>query len=270
MGHRTENNFYVSDGWMMKQADVMKRDGYKCRECTRYGTTRKAETVYHIYPLEHYPQYSLTDINLLSLCNSCRSKMCEDNSNSITAVGMSWQRKIERDIGIIDTDTIDRSITDQGSLDMDTTEEDIIDTFRVVVVWGCPGSGKTTYVKEHMQKGDMVVDLDYFKQAISLQEKDASVDNLLPVALVLRECIYDMISSRDIIDADTVWVVSSLPRYTDREEIRRNLRPDAMIYINSTLERCIEQAMADTERHDKELQLKIIHKWHEDFTEPPL
>ena len=79
-----------------------------------------------------------------------------------------------------------------------------------------------------------------------------------------------MISSRDIIDADTVWVVSSLPRYTDREEIRRNLRPDAMIYINSTLGRCIDQPLTDTELHDKELQPKTIHKWHEDFTEPPL
>ena len=206
--------------------------------------------VHHIYPLEHYPQYSLTDINLLSLCDSCHGKMHDRNNNTITELGRYWQTKIKPELGISDAD--------------------IIDTFRVVVVWGSPGSGKATYVKQHMHAGDMVVDLDYIKQAISLQGKTASISNLMPVALDIREHIYDLISKRDIIKTETVWVVAGLPRHEDREYTRRRLRPNDMVHISSSLECCIEQAMADNERRDKDLQLKIIRKWHEDFTEPPL
>lgn len=206
--------------------------------------------VHHIYPLEHYPQYNLTDINLISLCDSCHGKMHDRNNNTITEMGRYWQDKIKMDLGI--------------------TDADIIDTFRVVVVWGSPGSGKTTYVKQHMHAGDMVVDLDYIKQAISLQGKTASISNLMPVALDIREHIYDLISKRDIIQTETVWVVAGLPKHEDREYTRRRLRPNDMVHISSSLERCIAQAMNDTDRHDKDLQVKIIRKWHEDFTEPPL
>ena len=250
MAYKVKNSFYDTKRWLRKRANVMRRDEYKCKECLRYGKTSEAQMVHHIYPLEHYPQYNLTDINLISLCDSCHGKMHDRNNNAITELGRYWQDKIKLDMGI--------------------TDADIIDTFRVVVVWGSPGSGKTTYVKQHMHAGDMVVDLDYIKQAISLRGKTASIGNLMPVALDIREHIYDLISKRDIIQTETVWVVAGLPKHEDREYTRRRLRPNDMMRISSSLERCIEQAMNDTDRHDKDLQVKIIRKWHEDFTEPPL
>ena len=86
----------------------------------------------------------------------------------------------------------------------------------------------------------------------------------------IREHIYDLISKRDIIQTDTVWVVAGLPKHEDREYTRRRLRPNDMVHINSDMERCIEQAMSDAERHDKDIQVKIIRKWFEDYQEPPL
>ena len=250
MAYKVKNSFYDTKKWLRKRANVLRRDEYRCKECLRYGTTREAEMVHHIYPLEQYPQYILTDINLLSLCDSCHGKMHDRFNNTVTKLGMYWQQKIQLDLGIADTD--------------------IIDTFRVVVVWGSPGSGKTTYVKQRMHAGDMVVDLDYIKQAISMQGKTASISNLMPVALDIREHIYDLISKRDIIQTETVWVVAGLPKHEDREYTRRRLRPNDMVHINSDMERCIEQAMSDAERHDKDIQVKIIRKWFEDYQEPPL
>ena len=43
---------------------------------------------------------------------------------------------------------------------------------RVILVWGPPASGKTTYVKKHMADGDMVIDLDAIKHAISFRDRD--------------------------------------------------------------------------------------------------
>ena len=39
---------------------------------------------------------------------------------------------------------------------------------KITLVWGSPASGKTTYVKNNMKLGDMIIDLDYIKQSISI------------------------------------------------------------------------------------------------------
>ena len=49
---------------------------------------------------------------------------------------------------------------------------------RIYIVWGSPMSGKSTYVKQVMQYGDMVVDLDIIWYAISYQDMYIKPDPL--------------------------------------------------------------------------------------------
>lgn len=245
MAYKAKNPFYEDPKWLHKRGNILRRDDYLCRQCKRYGKTTPAKTVHHIYPYGEYPQYRLTDINLLSLCNECHNGMHDRNNDTMTDKGIYWQDKIRKELGIED--------------------HDIIEGFRVVVVWGSPASGKTSYVKQHMKQDDMVVDLDNIKQAISLQGKSASMSNLMPVALNIRAHIYDLIANREVIEADTVWVVAGLPKQSDRDYIKAKLRPNEMKHIDSDIEACIAHAMEDRERIDKETQLKIIYKWFEEY-----
>ena len=67
-------DFYASKVWERKREKILRRDGYMCRECRRYGRRRAATTVHHIEPYEERPDLALTDSNLISLCASCHNK----------------------------------------------------------------------------------------------------------------------------------------------------------------------------------------------------
>lgn len=53
---------------------MLRRDGYLCRECRRYGRTTEATTVHHIKHYRTNPELALCAENLISLCESCHNK----------------------------------------------------------------------------------------------------------------------------------------------------------------------------------------------------
>lgn len=66
--------FYLSGAWKRKRKAILKRDGYVCRKCKRYGRRREATTVHHIKHLDEYPELALVPSNLISLCSDCHNK----------------------------------------------------------------------------------------------------------------------------------------------------------------------------------------------------
>ena len=66
-------DFYKSRAWAKKRAAVLKRDGYRCQRCKRYGRITQATTVHHVLHLEDRPDLALTGTNLISLCASCHA-----------------------------------------------------------------------------------------------------------------------------------------------------------------------------------------------------
>lgn len=53
---------------------ILKRDGYKCQWCRRYGKNVEATTVHHIKHADEYLELAFTDNNLISLCGACHNK----------------------------------------------------------------------------------------------------------------------------------------------------------------------------------------------------
>lgn len=100
MAYKAKNPFYEDPKWLRKRGNILRRDEYLCRQCKRYGKSTAATTVHHIYPYSEYPMYRLTDINLLSLCNGCHNTMHDRENDEIRDVGIFWQKRIERELGI--------------------------------------------------------------------------------------------------------------------------------------------------------------------------
>lgn len=65
---------YKSKQWIRKRESILRRDGYMCQKCRRYGKRVPATTVHHIRHADEYPELAYTDSNLISLCSSCHNK----------------------------------------------------------------------------------------------------------------------------------------------------------------------------------------------------
>lgn len=108
---------------------------------------------------------------------------------------------------------------------------------RIYIVWGSPMSGKSTYVKQVMQYGDMVVDLDIIWYAISYQDMYIKPDPLRFNIFKLRDELYDQIKTRygQFYDA---YIISGLPDKYERERLSQTLGAE-LIYCESTREECL-------------------------------
>ena len=100
MDDRRYNPFYKSARWMAKRTRVLKRDGYQCRECLRYGRVTEATTVHHIKPLDENPDLKLDSNNLISVCNSCHNKMHDRDNDKLSPLGEVWVQRIDK--GLLD------------------------------------------------------------------------------------------------------------------------------------------------------------------------
>ena len=93
---RTPRELYDSPAWKRKRALILRRDGYRCQECKRYGRMRQADTVHHIYPYELYPERALSSWNLISLCNACHNAMHDRDTHELTQAGLALQDRVAR------------------------------------------------------------------------------------------------------------------------------------------------------------------------------
>jgi len=84
---------YKDKKWKKKRESILKRDGYLCRECKRYGKTTPANTVHHIKPADKHTELKYNDKNLISVCSSCHNTYHDRDTNELTEVGL---RLVER------------------------------------------------------------------------------------------------------------------------------------------------------------------------------
>ncbi|MCM1273204.1 MAG: HNH endonuclease [Clostridium sp.] len=90
---------YKGSRWQKKRAYILKRDGYKCRECARYGRMRDGVHVHHVYPVEYYPSEAYNNCNLITLCAACHNKMHNRDTHELTACGKELQKRIKQRYG---------------------------------------------------------------------------------------------------------------------------------------------------------------------------
>lgn len=96
---RFQMNFYRSARWERKRAKILRRDGYLCQISRRYGKTVPADTVHHIFPRDEFPEYQLSDWNLISLSASVHDTMHDRSSGRLSPAGAELLRRTCRKYG---------------------------------------------------------------------------------------------------------------------------------------------------------------------------
>ena len=71
---------YTSERWRRLRARALRRDGYMCQECRKYGKAVQATVVHHKKHAEEYPELAYDMANLESLCEACHNKKHPEKS----------------------------------------------------------------------------------------------------------------------------------------------------------------------------------------------
>lgn len=133
----------------------------------------------------------------------------------------------------------------------------------VYLVYGAPLSGKSTYVKDSMSDGDLVVDMDSIWQCVSGCDRYKKPNRLRSVVFRVRDDLLDMIKYR-FGKWSNAYVIGGYPLQSERERLMQELGARE-VFIDTSKEECIERLAADSER-DTEEWLKYIDEWFEKFS----
>ena len=243
--------FYRSQAWKKARGAYIDErcavDGGLCELCQEEPGTEVHHKIFLRPENIDDENITLNPENFMLLCFDCHQR--EHEAARRIAQLIAKQRDGKKGVLI------------NGSYYYDDNGE--IQPFRVYIVWGAPGSGKTTYVRKHIQQGDIVIDLDLIGRALSLADKTDVPRNIERIAYDIRDYLYTQIEQKAL-DAKRVWVIAGLPKKEQRQQIASRLNAE-LVFIESNFKECYQHILHDDERKDKALQLAIIEKWFKDF-----
>lgn len=111
----------------------------------------------------------------------------------------------------------------------------------VYLIYGSPCSGKTTYIKEHMKRGDLICDVDYIYGAISNDDPHNAELYLHEVACKLDSALKKIIHDREG-GWGNAYVVSTANTNDKLKTEKERIKADECIFIDTPYEVCIERA----------------------------
>ena len=133
---------------------------------------------------------------------------------------------------------------------------------RNLIITGAPGSGKTTWARDHRADGEVIIDLDAIKVAMTEGGFHDDAIGIVPMLTVIRDGIYKAISERK--NPAKCYIITT---ETNAERLRQwqlLLHADLKVMDTPRLT-CIDRVMADDSRPDKTKFLELIDKWFSEW-----
>lgn len=226
------DSFYTSDEWIRFRQTIISEREAKCTECDRNILEGKELHLHHIkeLTLDNVNDYmiSMNPDNVRIVCHECHNKIHE-------RFGYGYgnrKRKFDRD---------------------------------VYIIYGPPLAGKKTYVQEHMEEGDIVVEMDRLYQAISMQEMYNNSDKLKYNVYNIRSLLIDNIKTR-YGKFNRAWVIGGYAERSARDRLANELGAEAIL-ISTSKEECIARLKScnDYRGDNYNTFKKYIDKWFEEY-----
>lgn len=132
---------------------------------------------------------------------------------------------------------------------------------QTTIVAGPPGGGKTSYVAERRQWGDLVVDVDALFAALSGMTWYEKPQVLVPFVMEARDAVIRRLARPS--QARHAWIITGNPDLVDLETLASELGADLVVLPTEYTE-CIRRLYADERRNDKaQLWEPLIAQWFE-------
>lgn len=136
---------------------------------------------------------------------------------------------------------------------------------KVYLVYGSPLSGKKTFVKENMERGDIIVDMDKLYEALSMQSIYDKPNNLLMNVINIRNTIIDNIRYR-YGKWYNAWIIGGYSDKYKREKLAEDIGAE-LVYIEATKEECYARLDTDKDRQGMIPEWKkYIDEWFEEYS----
>lgn len=130
---------------------------------------------------------------------------------------------------------------------------------QVYLVYGPPCAGKSTYVKDVAQEGDLIIDMDNIWQAVSGCSRYVKPGRLKAVVFSVRDNLLDSVKYRRG-KWNNAYVIGGYPLSSERERLVNELGARE-VFIDTSKEDCISRLKADDARDFKEW-LQYIEDWY--------
>jgi hypothetical protein len=138
-------------------------------------------------------------------------------------------------------------------------------TKAVYLVYGPPLSGKTSFVKEHMSRGDLIVDIDKLYEAVTLLPCYDKPDALFRNVIGIHNQLIDNIKTR-YGKWNNAWIIGGYADKYKRDRLANETGAE-VIFMNLPKEECLKRLEQDTDRRDWKAEWKqYIEKWFEEYT----
>lgn len=132
---------------------------------------------------------------------------------------------------------------------------------RIIIITGAPGCGKTTYARQHRERGDIVIDLDYIASALMLSTSaHGNRDEVLDAAWYLREVLIDAVINNKVVYSRAFIIATR-----DAKKLQQRTG-GTIVDLDVGLEETIRRIDADTEtteeekRHRKDLAFGYFYR----------
>lgn len=130
---------------------------------------------------------------------------------------------------------------------------------KVFIVYGSPLSGKSSYVAEVMNEGDLVIDLDNIWQAVSGCDRYVKPNRLKSVVFAVRDNLLESVKYRrgKWLNA---YVIGGYPYKAERDRLTDMLGARE-VYIDTGREECLNRLLACEDNRDVTEWTKYINDW---------
>ena len=130
---------------------------------------------------------------------------------------------------------------------------------KVFIVYGSPLSGKSSYVAEVMNEGDLVIDLDNIWECVSGQPRYVKPNRLKSVVFAVRDNLLESVKYRrgKWLNA---YIIGGYPYQAERERLTDMLGARE-VYIDTGREECLNRLLACEDNRDVTEWTKYINDW---------
>ncbi|WP_163583293.1 HNH endonuclease [Gracilibacillus saliphilus] len=135
----------------------------------------------------------------------------------------------------------------------------------VYLVYGPPLSGKSTFVKQQMGRGDLVIDMDRLYAAVSMLPSYDKPDNLYSNVVQMQNTLLDNIKTR-YGKWHNAWVIGGYADKYKRERLTDDLGAE-LIFCDVSKDECLSRLQQDEDRQYRQDEWQgYIDKWFESYT----